>query len=181
MRTIDLKGKRFGMLLVLRQVKSGLAYNRIRSTGSTSALWLCKCDCGTVKVIKSYQLRGKGLKSCGCMVGVIPETGNRYGRLTVIKRVTSGPDFERIRKYSTSAIWLCKCDCGNDEVYVRGITLRRKNPDHNPVRSCGCLQEDVTSVMHSKNVEPIIWVDDDLIRQRIATVPRQYLKNMETT
>lgn len=54
------------------------------------------------------------------------ETGNRYGRLAVIKRYGSGP---------TGVIWLCKCDCGT-EVAVKGNSLRTGN-----TKSCGCLRE----------------------------------------
>jgi hypothetical protein len=57
------------------------------------------------------------------------ETGNRYGRWTVVSR---GPnenkgDFRR---------WRCKCDCGNIGV-VRQAQLR-----NGMSRSCGCFQRD---------------------------------------
>jgi len=29
--------------------------------------WLCKCDCGNFKVIKTEELRSSGTKSCGCL------------------------------------------------------------------------------------------------------------------
>lgn len=55
------------------------------------------------------------------------ETGNRYGRLLVIKREGSGAN--------SLARWLCRCDCGNDAV-INGCDLRRGN-----TRSCGCLRD----------------------------------------
>jgi len=62
------------------------------------------------------------------MPGTIDETGNRYGRLTVIKRAgntTAG-----------KVKWLCRCDCGNTVVVI-GSGLR------NGVRkSCGCLHHE---------------------------------------
>lgn len=54
------------------------------------------------------------------------ETGKRYGRLTVMKYY--GMDKRQ------GAIWLCKCDCGQ-EIAVFGKDLRRNN-----TRSCGCLR-----------------------------------------
>lgn len=54
----------------------------------------------------------------------IDETGNRYGKLTVIKQVENDK-FNR-------ACWLCKCDCGN-EIVVEGAQLRSKE-----YASCGC-------------------------------------------
>ena len=55
---IDLEGQRFGRLVVLGFVgmKRG------------NAVWLCQCDCGTHKPIKSYYLRRskKARRDCGC-------------------------------------------------------------------------------------------------------------------
>lgn len=39
------------------------------------------------------------------------------------------------------ALWLCKCDCGNEkEIIVRGSDLRR-----NHTKSCGCLQKEAVT------------------------------------
>lgn len=67
---------------------------------------------------------------------LIDETGNRYGRLTVIERV---PPPNR-RK---SAHWLCKCDCG-EEIVVNGSDLRSGHS-----QSCGCLQRETLSQIRS--------------------------------
>ena len=55
---IDLINKRFGHLLVL----SFAGLNK-----RTSALWLCRCDCGKEKVINGQSLRIGSTKSCGCI------------------------------------------------------------------------------------------------------------------
>lgn len=60
------------------------------------------------------------------MSKLIDLTGERFGRLTVIKQT------ENDKPYGTK--WLCKCDCGN-EVIVFSNNLRRGN-----TRSCGCLK-----------------------------------------
>lgn len=57
---------------------------------------------------------------------LIDETGNRFGKLLVLKRAESGKDGR--------ARWLCRCDCGNEAI-VRGNNLRRGN-----TQSCGCMQ-----------------------------------------
>lgn len=59
---------------------------------------------------------------------MIDETGNRYGRLTVIRRA----DLDG----SHDVMWLCRCDCGGEKV-ARGSKLRRGE-----VRSCGCLERE---------------------------------------
>lgn len=56
MSFIDLTEKKFGYWNVIRREE-----NKNRS-----AHWLCKCDCGTEKVMDGRHLRNKKSKSCGC-------------------------------------------------------------------------------------------------------------------
>ena len=58
------------------------------------------------------------------MPGAIDLSGQRFGRLTVTGRSVSR---------NGVAMWLCRCDCGNDAV-VTCANLRRGE-----TRSCGCL------------------------------------------
>ena len=53
-----LVGQRFGRWTVKHS--AGVASN-----GST--LWLCECDCGTIREIRAANLKGGQSKSCGCM------------------------------------------------------------------------------------------------------------------
>lgn len=64
-------------------------------------------------------------------------TGQKFGRLTVIKRVEDAVT-KNGNKFTQ---WLCSCDCGND-VVVYGSALTRKK---RPTLSCGCLQKDKVS------------------------------------
>lgn len=124
----DITGKRFGMLTVIR--RSGKTWKK-------EATWLCRCDCGNEKVITGVHLR-KNQVSCGCMMGKIletnrgktflDETGNKYGKLTVIRLFKSSK--------KDGVLWLCRCDCGNEKI-VSGSNLR--NQYGKGVRSCGCM------------------------------------------
>jgi hypothetical protein len=70
----------------------------------------------------------------------VDESGNRYGRLTVI-----GPITPKTKPPS----FLCKCDCGNT-TKVFGSNLRRGN-----TRSCGCLNIEkcrLSNTTHSHTV-----------------------------
>lgn len=70
-KIVDLTGNQYGRLTVVsfaRQDKSG------------GSMWLCKCECGTKKVIRSNALRSGRSKSCGCMIGVTH--GNRRVKKT---------------------------------------------------------------------------------------------------
>jgi hypothetical protein len=58
-------------------------------------------------------------------------TGQRFGRLTVIRRVES--DHHRQTR------WLCRCDCGVERE-VRGRSLRSGH-----TKSCGCFQREMAA------------------------------------
>lgn len=62
---------------------------------------------------------------------MIDETGNRYGRLTVIEYVKIKQKTGKIK-----GKWKCQCDCGNI-AYCDGADLRRGHST-----SCGCLQKE---------------------------------------
>lgn len=55
-KVIDIAGQRFDMLTALEFV--GIENHR--------ALWRCKCDCGTEKVMRGADLRRGNSGSCGC-------------------------------------------------------------------------------------------------------------------
>ncbi len=57
MRLINLKGKKFGRLIVT---------GRSTNVGKKTA-WRCKCDCGNKTVAQSYLLETGHVKSCGCL------------------------------------------------------------------------------------------------------------------
>lgn len=52
----DLTGQRFGLWTVLERDKTQ-AY----------VYWICHCDCGTVKSVRSMSLLNGGSQSCGCL------------------------------------------------------------------------------------------------------------------
>ena len=56
-KLIDLSQKRFGKLVAIKRV--GRDQNK-------RPLWLCRCDCGTEKVINGSSLRNGDTVSCGC-------------------------------------------------------------------------------------------------------------------
>lgn len=125
MNRIDLKGKKFGRLVVLEY-----AY-----TENKNAYWKCKCACGNAVTIRSNSLRTGNTKSCGCLhkesVSKIGKsnykdiTGSVFGGLLVIAFAYTG-------NYRQS-YWVCKClYCGN-ELIVRGSSLKGGD-----TKSCGC-------------------------------------------
>lgn len=61
---VELTGRRFGRLVVLRKVQV---------EGARNAMWECRCDCGSLTVGAGANL-GKSKLSCGCMQS---ENGSR--------------------------------------------------------------------------------------------------------
>ena len=130
-KKIDLTGKRFGRLVVL---EGSLIVNKKKKIK-------CKCDCGVEKYIREDSLKNGATKSCGCLRTELASNrlynfsknrdkykdikGNRYGKLTVIKREVKNDD--------RAMVWLCKCDCGN---YLK---VRQNSLSKNHTKSCGCL------------------------------------------
>ena len=57
-KAIDLTGKRFGRWNVIEKATG-------RKHGC--ALWLCRCDCGNIRTIRSDHLRNGISSSCGCL------------------------------------------------------------------------------------------------------------------
>ena len=55
---LDLKGKRFGRLLVVERVPS--------APGARNAFWRCICDCGNATTTAAANI-GKSTLSCGCL------------------------------------------------------------------------------------------------------------------
>lgn len=118
-RNIDLVGHRFGRLVVL-------------SRSTTSAKWVCRCDCGNLVEVTTTHLKTGHTKSCGCLqkditseVRGINLNGQRFGLLTV-----EGLDIEK--SISEKKYWVCQCDCGS-RISVSTGDLRSGN-----TQSCGC-------------------------------------------
>jgi hypothetical protein len=58
-KLIDLTGQRFGRWTVLGRANHNDAHNK--------PLWLCRCECDTVRLVTGSNLRTGLSKSCGCL------------------------------------------------------------------------------------------------------------------
>lgn len=115
---IEMVGRKFGRLTVI-----GEAGKNERG----QLMWECQCDCGNKKVVLGHNLRTGNTVSCGCARGK-DLTGQRFGRLTVLKQVEERRDGK--------VMWECQCDCGKIH-YVSRACLRSGY-----TKSCGCLREE---------------------------------------
>ncbi len=60
---IDLKGQRFGKLMVIRDSKKRTGTRH----GDGHIIWACRCDCGKRTMVISGNLRNGYTRSCGCL------------------------------------------------------------------------------------------------------------------
>lgn len=126
-RAKNIAGKKFGRLTPIErvQVPEGLY--------AKSTYWVARCDCGNLIATTTSSLGTGNTRSCGCLhqetarkLHYRDMTGERSGRLTVLKRV------EGVAA-SGSTNWLCRCECGKET--VQSASEIRQGI----VRSCGCL------------------------------------------
>lgn len=82
---LNLLGQRFGRLTVIA---------RAPNTADGRAVWECRCDCGSTKVVTAKMLRDGKTSSCGCYrrerqskVRRRELKGMRFGMLEVVKEM----------------------------------------------------------------------------------------------
>ena len=80
-------------------------------------------------------------------------TGQKFGKLTVIKRVENK---------GIQPCWLCKCECGNEKV-IRGSNLKSGT-----TMSCGCLQSE-----KMKEQMKELWQDEDFKKMQSKKMKEQ--------
>lgn len=151
----DLTGQRFGRLLVLEYIGSQIAPHKQKYL----SLWLCKCDCGTTKIIRGANMLSGATRSCGCLMREhqTPKpfkdlTGQRFGRLLVTGRATN-------LTYPNGVIttrFKCLCDCGNT------VVVNRTNLTSGNTKSCGCYRKELAK-------EHMRQMRKECLRKAVAT------------
>jgi hypothetical protein len=84
-KRFDLTGRKFGLLEVIK--KHGHAKGG-------HILWLCKCECGNTKTVRSPDLKSGRTKSCGCEQGLKGEKNPQYKEKIKISCATCGAEKE---------------------------------------------------------------------------------------
>ena len=107
----DLSGMKFGKWTVIER-----AYDSKMSRG---AKWLCRCECGTEKIVWGKYLRSGKSISCGC-THTRKWVGDRFGKLVI----------QGVRRENKKNIYTCLCDCGKTTEVVGSAIYKTK--------SCGC-------------------------------------------
>ena len=108
---IDLTGKKFGKLTVIKEVPRPDNING----HDWSTKWECRCDCGNISIKTSTRLtkaENPKCKTCAEIESwesrINDLTGKVFGNLTVLRRVEKPNHLKKKTWY-----WECKCSCGN--------------------------------------------------------------------
>lgn len=120
----EVPGTKYGKLTIVEQSQQRIR-NRIT--------WTCLCECGRFVDVAGTDLRTGRKTHCGqCELhsNAIDETGNIYGRLTVIDIA------QKQSQKSRNLRWRCLCECG-EYTEVASNDLRQGK-----TTSCGCFSRE---------------------------------------
>lgn len=142
MRLIDLTGKRFGRLVVIKRAP----------TVDKKTMWECQCDCGKKVICNSEYLRNGDTKSCGCLFrDIVSEKAKTHGMTNTklykkYRRMVyrcENPNAKSYKDYGGRGIKVCP-EWRNDFLkfyewcmssgYQEGLTIDRidNNGDYSP-------------------------------------------------
>lgn len=153
-RCKDLSKQKFGKLVPLYIVDRKLWIQEGERKRTT---WVCKCECGNICLVPTYELTRKHTQSCGCLrekyrkeiagkkLGETNQKellpGQKFGYLTVLKKTKTSKH---------GYYYLCKCECGNE------IEVLRYSLTNGKTRSCGCIKSKgelkITKILLNNNI-----------------------------
>lgn len=135
-KTEDLTGKIFYDLTVID----------FSGSKDGSRYWTCRCKCGNLKDVSTRDLIRGSVKSCGCRKYLQINPGDKFGKLTVIKKSNN-------LSPTGGFLWECDCDCGTKNHIVIGSRLIDGS-----IKSCGCGrnisydEENINTLLNNNNL-----------------------------
>lgn len=166
-KNLDLTGQRFGRLVALEPSE--------RRDARRSTWWICKCDCGNTKEVRTTCLTKGFTKSCGCLRR---EKGVEHGRQMMTKHGWYGtrvyhiwrsivdrcenPNCPQYRNYGGRGISMCRewrelpqafCEWAMNNGYTDDLTIDRidVNGNYEP-SNCRWITIDEQQVNKRNNV-----------------------------
>lgn len=123
-KTLELTGQRFGRLIAIKN---------LNERKGRYVVWLCECDCGNFKKVRSSRLTSGNTKSCGCLRKEIAHNKLTHGHS--VNQIMS-------KTYKTWSMIKQRCNNPKDHAYKdyggRGIKVcTRWNKFENFLRDMG--------------------------------------------
>lgn len=146
----DLSGQRFGRLLVIAE-----APRKRDSDGASVTVWLCRCDCGKEKIVRTKSMTSGTVTSCGC-----------FRRELLVKRNIKHGKALRSGCTTEYEIWcsiIARCTNPNKSAYEnyggRGITMCQRWRDSfeaflSDMGSRPSLKHSIERIDNNGNYEP---------------------------
>lgn len=137
---IDLTRNVYGKLTVIKRVPRA-----IKTDKNNAVYWLCKCECGNIKIIEGSRLRDGEATDCGCVSKSKYIRNLRYGTKlydvyrAMLKRCYNS-NVKNYKNYGGRGITVCYnwrnnfmsfYDWAINNGYKNGLTLDRMNNDGN--------------------------------------------------
>jgi len=116
-QAIEINSK-IGRWFIIKQVES------IRYGHSTATRYLCKCECGTEKIVRATTLRSGRSSQCrNCRdkeryIDIDSMTGTKIGKWLILRGIKN-------EKRPLQRSLLCKCECGK-ELIIEATRLKNK-------------------------------------------------------
>ena len=136
-RVIDLTGKSFGRWVVIDRGQRRQQFN-----GTFRTTWVCKCLCGNIKEVPSFDLRNGFSKSCGCYQKEKAISDNtthglsktvEYAHWTDIHQRCYNKNHPRYKDWGGRGIEVCprwhKENSGGFKNYYNDVKLLGSSPD----------------------------------------------------
>lgn len=121
---IDLTGKRFGRLIVVK---------RAENIGKKTA-WVCQCDCGNKIIVIGSNLKSGHTQSCGCISKEQCSNIGKKNKINLLNQTIGNLTITKeIGRKNNEVLWECLCSCGN----IIQMTTSQINKGMNNF-SCGC-------------------------------------------
>lgn len=160
---MDLTGKRFGKWLVL-----SISDKRQR-------LWLCRCDCGTEKIVDGSSLKSGTSKSCRCPTYPYrnPVASVWSGMKTRCYN-TKDPQYKNWggRGIKMSILWKndlkAFIDWAASSGYKKGLSIERKdnNRGYSPENCCWATQQE--QCYNQRITIRVVWEGEEIALQKLC-------------
>ena len=142
-RPIEMVGKRFGMLVVVRRAEDHVC----KGSGERKRRWECRCDCGNTTYATTGDLRKGDVKSCGCIVSEIRrrnstkhgQSGTKLHNIwRAMRRRCTDKNAKDYKWYGGRGIRVCRewdedfisfYEWAKSSNYVDGLTIDRIDSD----------------------------------------------------